>query len=219
VLAGWFEIANTDELLQSLAGQPAAADFQLGALATAWPRLREASSPRALRASLAASPWRDPGGDSPLAVRLGMRARWAERAADCGDPVRTWAAGAAALLLAGERFAAGRPVEPAVMRALARLLGPAAAAASTLEALASGLPAHARWVLADIGTPAGLWQGEAAWWRRVERDGQKLLGAGLGSETVVGAVAVLCADARRTCAALGIAARGGHPLEAYDAVA
>jgi hypothetical protein len=31
VLAGWFEIANTDELLQSLAGQPAAADSPAGA--------------------------------------------------------------------------------------------------------------------------------------------------------------------------------------------
>jgi hypothetical protein len=75
-LAGWFEVANTDELLQAMTGRPAGAQFRLGTLATAWPRLRQASSLPALRAALAASPWRDPGGDTVLALRLGMRARW-----------------------------------------------------------------------------------------------------------------------------------------------
>ena len=44
LLAGWFEIANVDELLQTLAGRPSDTEFQLGALATAWPRLSEARS-------------------------------------------------------------------------------------------------------------------------------------------------------------------------------
>src|SRR5512142_2276413 len=34
LLAGWFEIANVDELLQAQAGLPAGPEFQLGALAT-----------------------------------------------------------------------------------------------------------------------------------------------------------------------------------------
>ena len=34
-LGGWFEIANVDELLQSIAGRPAGPEFRLGALATA----------------------------------------------------------------------------------------------------------------------------------------------------------------------------------------
>ena len=41
-LAGWFEIANTDELLDGLTGGATGPMFQLGALATAWPRLQVA---------------------------------------------------------------------------------------------------------------------------------------------------------------------------------
>jgi hypothetical protein len=205
--------------VQTMAGRPAGAEFRLGALATAWPQLRGSAGLAGLRAALAASPWRDPGGDTVLDIRLGIRARWAARVAACGDPARTWAAGAAALLLAGERFAAGRAVHPAVTDSLSGLLGQAAAA-STLDELASGLPAQARWALAGISLPADLWRAEAAWWARVEGDGSRLLRtSGLDSETVLGAVAVMAADAWRVCAALEIAARGGGPLEAYDAVA
>ena len=135
-LACWFEIANVDELLQSAAGRPAEEEFRLGALATAWPRLRRAGSPAGLRAALAASPWHDPGGDTALDIRLGLRARWAARVAACGDPARTWAAGAAALLLAGERFAA-RPAScgPRCWTELSALTGAAAVSAATLDDL------------------------------------------------------------------------------------
>ncbi len=73
-LGAWFEIANVDEMLRGFAGLPADAEFRLGALATAWPRLRQARSTGELRAALAASAWRDPGGETVHAVRLGMRA-------------------------------------------------------------------------------------------------------------------------------------------------
>jgi hypothetical protein len=219
-LAGWFELANADELLQTMAGQPAAPEFRLGALATAWPRLREAANPGELRVALASSPWRDPGGETALAIRLGMRGRWAAWVASRGEPARSWAAGAAAVLLAGERFAAGRPVDPAVIGGVLRLLGAAAVTAPTLEDLAGRLPAQARWVLSGISSPAGLWRAERAWWARVEQDGFRLLhSAAAGRGPVLGAVAVLAADARRVSAALEIAARGGGPLEAYDALA
>lgn len=95
-LGAWFELANVDELLQSMAGRPAEAEFRLGALATAWPRLRQAASTSELRAALAASAWQDPGRETVQALRLGLRARWAERVAELGDPARTWAAAAAA---------------------------------------------------------------------------------------------------------------------------
>ena len=219
-VAGWFELANVDELLQTMAGRPAGEEFRLGALATAWPRLRQATSIAGLREALAASPWHDPGGDTMLDVRLGMRAHWAARAAALDDPAQTWAAGGAALLLAGEQFAAGRAVQPSVMDGALGLLGPAAGGAPTLDELASKLPARARWVLAGINSPADLWRAEAAWWARVESDGLKLLRiAGFDSGPVLGAVAVMAADARRIQAALEIATRGGGPLEAYDAVA
>lgn len=219
VLSAWFEVANVDELLQSMAGRPTDAEFRLGALATAWPRLRQAASNGELRAALAASAWQDPGGESTYAVRIGIRARWAARAAALGDPARTWAAGAVALLVAGERFSAGRAVDPAVMGSVLSLLGPAAQAA-TLEEMVGGLPSRAGWVLAGITAPADLWRAEQAWLVRVERDGLRLLRtSGLDSDAVLGAVAVMACDAWRIRAALEIAARGGGPLEAYDELA
>jgi hypothetical protein len=219
VLGAWFEVANVDELLQSIAGRPAEAEFRLGALATAWPRIRQAGSNGELRAALAASAWQDPGGESTYAVRVGIRARWAARAAALGDPARTWAAGAVTLLVAGERFAAGRAVDPAVMGSALSLLGPAAHAA-TLDEMARGLPPRAGWVLAGITAPADLWRAEQAWLARVERDGLRLLRtSGLDSDAVLGAVAVMACDAWRIRAALESAARGGEPLEAYDELA
>ena len=222
-LAGWFEIANTDELLLTMRGGEAGPPFALGALATAWPRLRGSGSPSALRAALAASAWGDPGGDSLLALRLGMRGRWAARLADTGDPVRTWATGGAALLVAGERFVAHRQIPPGVLRPARRLLGDAAVTAGTVGEMAAVLPARARWALAGVHSPEGLWQAEAAWWARVERDAAMLLRtAANDSQPVLGAAAALAADAWRTRAALEIAARGGGrggSLEVYDAVA
>lgn len=219
-LGGWFEVANVDEMLQVMSGRPAGPEFRLGALATAWPRLRQAASPAELRAALAASAWRDPGGDTAHAVRLGMRVRWAARVADFGDPARAWAAGAAALLLAGERFAAGGAVNPAVMGYALGLLGPAASRAATFGELAGALPARARWVLTGIRSPGDLWRAEAAWRARIGEDGLRLLRtSSLDSGVVLGAVAVLAADAWRVRAALEIAARGGRPLAAYDELA
>ncbi len=219
-LAGWFEIANSDELLQRLSGRQAGEYFELGALATAWPRLRDSASPAGLRAALAASAWKDPGGDSEYALRLGMRARWAERVAALGGRAADWAAAGLALLLAGERFAAERAA-PAVLRAAAvSLLGARAADAATLAELADRLPRRLSWALEHVADPADLWRGEAALWSRVERDGVALLRTStLDFSPVLGAAAVLAADARRLRAALELAARGGGPLEAYDAVA
>jgi len=219
-LGAWFEIANVDEMMRVFAGLPADAEFRLGALATAWPRLRQARSNGELRAALAASSWRDPGGETMHEVRLGMRARWAARAAALDDPARTWAMAAAALLVAGERFVAGRALDPAVVGCVLGLLGPAAYHADTLEELAEGLAPRARWALAGITTPGELWRAEQAWLARVEQDGLRLLRtSSLDSAVVLGAVAVMGCDTRRIRAALEVAARGGAPLEAYDELA
>lgn len=189
LVAGWFEIANVDELLQGLAGRPMGTEFQLGALATAWPRMSEAGSAAEVRQVLAASAWGDPGGDSSLAIRAGLRARWAARLTGSGEPFRTWASAAAdvASLDMSSRPRQGRPSRPR----------------STLAAV-----------------PAGeAWQAEADWWRRVEREGRAVLYSSVtDSGPVLGAVAVMAADARRVRAALACAARGGRALEAYDAL-
>lgn len=239
VLCAWFELANVDELLAALAGRAPEPEFRLGALATAWPRLRRAGSRDGLRAALASSDWRDPGGDTERALRLGLRARYAARAAALGDPVRAWAAGAMALLVAGE-MAAGEPARPAapagtafpgtafpgtalpgtVLTDASSLLGPGALRAASLAELAGALPSGARWVLDGVSAPGELWRAEAAWRGRVERDGLRLLaGGGLDDQVVTGAVAVLACDAWRVRAALELAARGGAPLDAYDEVA
>ena len=147
-LAGWFELANVEELLEAMAGRPVEADFALGALATAWPRLRQAASLAGLRAVLAASAWGDPGGETAEAVLLGMRSRWAARVAAIGDPARSWAAGAEALLLAGQRFAPGREAPDTGTGGAPGMLGAAAAGVVTLDELGRRLPARARWVLA-----------------------------------------------------------------------
>jgi hypothetical protein len=100
------------------------------------------------------------------------------------------------------------------------LLGRNALAASSLGELARRLPERARWPLEPVEAQGDLWRAEVAWWSRVERDGFELLGApGFGKATLLGAVAVLAADARRTRAALELAARGGRPLEVFDTLA
>jgi len=219
-LAGWFEVANIDELLEELAGRPVGGRFELGALATAWPRLSRSGSPAELRAALAASAWKDPGGDSSFALRAGVRARWAERVAALGGPATAWAAGAMALLAAGERFGAGRPPGPVEHAAMRSLLGAAAADATTFAQLRERLPSRLAWALAPARSADDLWRAEAAWYARVEDDGFGLIRSSAPDwRPVLGAAAVLATDARRVCAALELAARGGSPLEAYDAVA
>ncbi|HEX9042545.1 MAG TPA: hypothetical protein VF838_16285 [Trebonia sp.] len=216
-LAAWFELANVDEMLAAQDGP----SFELGALETAWPRLR-AAGPSGVRAALAASAWQDPGGDSVRVVRLGMRVRYTAWLAGLGEPARSWAAGAAALLLAGEHLAVDRAADPETFRAVLELLGAAAASAGSLAGLATALPSRAGWVLAGAREPADLWRAEITWRARVERDGLRLLRtSGLEREAVLGAVAVLACDALRVRAALEVAARGSRAsqLGAYDELA
>jgi hypothetical protein len=219
LLAGWFEIANVEELLQRMAGKAAEEPLALGSLATAWPRCRRARSPAELRTALATSPWGDPGGETLREVQLGMRLSWWARLARLA-PAAPWAAGAAALLVARERFAAGRELPAELHGQVTALLGRGALAATSRAELERRLPDRARWALEAAEDQDDLWRAEAGWWSRVERDGFELLGTpGFGEAPVLGAVAVLAADARRVRAALELAAHGGRPLEVFDALA
>lgn len=218
VLAGWFEIANVDGLLAELDGRGHGSYFELGLLATAWSKSRHARSLAELRSALAASAWKDPGGEAAADIAVGLRARWAERVAALGEPARSWAACALALLLAAERFGGSQTDNKVLGSVAVSLLGSAAAAAGTIEELASALPAKVSWVLAARTSPADLWRSEALWWHRVETDARGLLArAGFGSGPVIGTTALLAADVRRVRSALAIAARGGI-VEAFDAV-
>jgi hypothetical protein len=237
LLAGWFEIANVDEQLRALAGQPAEPPYRLGTLATAWPRLARSGSATELRAGLAASPWGDPGGTGDRDISGGMRLAWAARVAARVPAARPWAAGATALLVARERFAAVPPQRAAPPRlagaGITGVLGPGWSGAGSLAELATSVQPAARWALSGVAEPADLWAAELRWWRRLGTDGARLVAGrdpgvrpragpagGFGPGRVLGAVALLAADAWLVRGALELAARGGTGAqEVFDALA
>jgi hypothetical protein len=218
-LAGWFEIANVEEHLRGLDGRAADPPFALGALSTAWPRLHRCTSRDELRAQLAASPWGDPGGHTDHDVAVGMRLAWAARVAGRVTPALPWACAAAAVLVARERFALGRPLPVGAQRTVGGLLGGRALVAASLDDFVARLPGPAGWVFAGVAGVADLWHAETGWWRRVRQDAAGLLGGSrLGSGRLVGAAALLAADAMAVRAALAVSARGDGPA-VFDALA
>ncbi|GAA2244236.1 MULTISPECIES: hypothetical protein [Kitasatospora] len=219
VLAAGFEIANTEDRLRALVGVPTPQPYRLGALATAWNRLARAGSPGEVRAVLAASAWGDPGGEDLATTGTAMRIAAAVRAAEAAPPAQRWAAGRAALLAARGRFVTDRPLTGPAARHAARLLGRRAVEAASFEEFRRQLVPTARWTVDGIESPDELWQAEARWWTALDRDGRGLLrGARYGLEPVVGAVAVLSADAWRVRAALELAEHGGGSPEVLDAL-
>ena len=247
VLAGWlpasgtpviraaaarFEADNIVALSTALqAGNPAgsgeqvaapAAPFDLGGLATAWPRLSSADSPETLQAMLAASPWGNPGPPDSLAQTLPdmLTAVWLRRLASAAPQARPWAVAAAVLLVA--RLLLVDTVRPTdrLVSLLRPLIGTGWTEAGALPELALALSQAAGQALAGTEDPAELWRAEAQLAARVESDGFSLLRAGLpGPGVVLGAAAVLAADAWRLRAALAAAAAGGGGSEVLDAVA
>ncbi len=233
VLAGWlprsggtmlraltagFEIANTEDLLRSFNGAETPPPYRLGALATAWGRIRVVRSPGELREALAGSAWGDPGGEDPASLAVSLRIAAAARVASAARPAERWAAGRAALLMARVRFLTDRPVPGPAVRRAGPLLGSRALAATSLPDFSTELPPNARWALDAVADPEDLWRAEARWWASVDREGREMLRAtGFGPEPVVGAVAVLSADAWRVRGALESATHGGVTLEAFDA--
>ncbi|OIJ95299.1 hypothetical protein [Streptomyces monashensis] len=220
-LAAGFEIANVVSRLQAPEGRRTEAPepYRLGALETAWRSLERAETLAELRAALAASPWGDPGDDTPWALVTGMRMAAARRTAVSVPPAHRWAQGRAVLLTARELFVYHRSLTESVRRDAARLLGARASAASSYREFRDSLPLAARWVLADIDEPGELWRAETLWWRTVQAEGATMLRQGrYGPAVVVGAVGLLSVDTWRVRAALESAARGGRPGEAFDAL-
>jgi len=214
LLASGFEIANTRSLLRAMAGAAQPPPYRLGALSTVWPRLSRAGSPARLRSELAASPWGDPGSESPAAMITAMRWSAAARTAVNLPAAARWSAGEAALLWAREVFVADRRT---VTRHATGLLGTAAVSAPSFAEFRARLPRTARWALEGIDRPEDLWRAEARWWGAVERDALRLLReARFDLAPVVGAVAVLSVDAWRVRAGLECAAYGGRAREAFD---
>lgn len=227
LLAAGFEIANVEEHLHRLAGGEAEPAYSLGTLETAWSRLGTTRSVADLRDVLTASPWGDPGGPAPRTVLGGMRLAWADRVEGGVPEAAGWTRAAVVLMLLRDHTLAGRPLPEALQLSASYVVGPAVVELLSRGAAAPGdvarlLPSDSRWVLDGVSGPDDLWRAERAWWARVERDGFALLRkAGFDRQTLVGAVALLAADAWRVRAALEVAARGGRDdvLGALDAVA
>jgi hypothetical protein len=221
-LAAGFEIANLLGRFAQFGGAPPEPEFTLGALNVGWARFVAAPTIAELRAQLAESDWGDPGSDEIGAIRLALEAVWMERIADRVPEARAWAVAYATILLA--RIVASGAAAGAVANARRRLrgvLGARTDAASVWADLPACLPRASAWVLDGIAGPDELWRAEARVWARIEREAVRLNATVRpGPEMIVGLVALLAADARRTRAALELAARGGGVIAPwFDAVA
>ena len=225
VLAGWFELADVDELLRGLAGaRPPRPLFRLG----------QPGDRRAPGLAAAGSPDRAAAGAGHLAVGRSRRRRpraWSCRR--CGwpgpngspprcRPARPWALGGARAARgprAVRRAAAGCPTpprpRPAGCSGAAALDGRLARRPGRRpprrRALGSGRASRSR---RSCGGPRPA--GGRGW----TRDAAALLRRPrFGLEPAVGAVGAAAVDAWRVRAALECAARGGGALEVFDAVA
>lgn len=216
--AGSFEIENIADRLAFLAGTDEPLVFELGSLGNVSTRVRDAASVHEVREQLRTSPWGDPGSDEREHILMSLRLEWARRLGEIGAAA-AWGGAAAALVLARLLVQREEPISPDVRRR-ANLLGRRALEATSLTAFVAALPDAARWVFDGIDSPEELWRAEAAWWRRVDVDGERLLRAARpGPDVVVGAIARRLVDAWRTCAALEVASRGGRTEELVDVFA
>lgn len=217
VLAGAVEVENVLAHVEAMLGATPRQPYDLGALASAWPRVARATRPGDVRRVLEASVWGDPGGESPRDVALAMRTNLADRVMAVVPAATAWAAGDVALLVAREVILQGRELPAPAHLAARRVLGAAALAAETLADLRAALPCDAGSVLEGLDEPADLWRSEGAWWRKVGDDGRAMLRASRrGEDILLGTVAVLTADAWRVRSALEVASRGGHGIEVFD---
>jgi hypothetical protein len=210
-LAAWFELVNIEDRLAYLAGGGLRPAFELGVLSSVWSAAASSQSADELRRFLQRSSWGDPGSADPQDIHLALRLAWARRVAAQAPEARTWAAGATAILIAGEMLIADRPRD--LVQAGEAGLGAASVGAETIADLRAQLPPQASWALAGIDVPTELWRAELAWWRTVGSEAETMTRSRLeGREVVIGVVALLGLDAVRVATALAVAAQGGSDI-------
>jgi hypothetical protein len=227
LLAAGFEVSNLDEHLARLHGEPAEPAYSLGTLDTAWSRLSATSTLADVGDVLGSASWRLRDVTTRRELRVGLRLAWADAVIAGVPAAAAWARSAAALLVLREVALEGRRLTPPLADRATYVLGPAfvdevARGRTDVSVLRALLQTDTRSTLDDLDRLDELWRAEVSWWHRLERDGFGLLrGSSYDQRPVVGAVAVLAADAWRTRAALEVAARGGSgpALEAFDVVA
>jgi hypothetical protein len=220
-LAGWFEIANVEDMavaaLRADAGPPSPGPFELGRLSTLWRRARRSGTLAELREAVAATGWRDPGGDTVEDLLVGLWLGWAGLLHQAVAERREWGSGLAAMVLAQDRFLPGGVGRQTSLRRV-QGVGDRWWDTTDLESYIAALPVAAAWVFAGVGRTEELWLAEETWWGRLAEDGADLIRTEqLGRGTVVGAAAVILADAHLTQVALSRAVRSraegrGHAL-------
>lgn len=235
VLAGWLppggaglarlavapiEISNIEGHLARLSGSDGDRAVPLGSLAVAWPRVSAASNDADVRSVLARSAWGDPGGTDAVSIAAGLRIAWARRVREVAEFARPWAMGGLALLIARERFAFDRDINPVAAHELDRLLSRNWRAATSVPELADRLPKSASWVLNGVEAPDELWRCELAVLRRVLADASPVAAAGrYGQATAVAIAALMLVDLTRVTAAIEAAGSAPSGIEVFDAVA
>ncbi|MCB0994191.1 MAG: hypothetical protein KDB21_03805 [Acidimicrobiales bacterium] len=217
---GPIEISNITGRLDSVDGATRAPLIPLGSLAGISVRALRSGSPDQLRRGLAASVWGDPRSVVREAIIFHLRAAWLARIARSAPWASRWSSGAAAVLIARERFSFGRePAEPAA-RLIDELVGARWRRVEHLEELALRLPRVASWAIDGIASSSELWLAEIRVARAIAEDAQTWVASGAHSErAATGIVALLLLDLRRTLAAIDLAATGPFSPEVLDAMA
>lgn len=216
-LAAGFERDNIVGLGARLSGRAAPPAFELGALATAWPRLREIDSSKGLDEALSHTVWGTVADGLPLRDRLTLA--WLRRLESSCPATRRWHELALATLIARCRLL-DRSLPQALRDAARPIVGTAWETARTIRELLEALPSRLRVIFEGIRSPDELWRAEARLQRIVEDDAFAWVRSPRpGPEAIVGSIAVLTADARRVRAALASAALGGRMREDLDVVA
>jgi hypothetical protein len=219
--AGIYEIENIAALAHYLAGGgPTAEFYALGALATAWPRLRTAGSAEELAAILRASAWGDVGTAGPGPMRDALTVAWARRLAATAAAARPWCGTVCVLVAARIVLVDGAAPSAQVLHLLRPVLGSSWESASDIQGFTAALPHSQQGVVLGVASPKDLWRAEARAYAAAENDGFRLLrGSMPGPDVVLGAIAVLALDAWRVRAALAAAAAGAGSSEVLDAAA
>ncbi|MBT1002545.1 hypothetical protein KIH31_08000 [Paenarthrobacter sp. DKR-5] len=219
--AGTFEIENITGLARRLAdGTLSGEPFQLGALATAWTRVREAASADELVSVLRTTAWGDVGTAQSGTLRDALTVSWARRLAAVAPSARPWCDAVCVLTAARALMVDSHLPSAPVLHHLRPVLGSAWESASTLAGFSDALPPSLRKVVLGIDSPQELWRAEARLRASVQAAGFRLLRASMpGPDVVLGAIAILSVDAWRLCAALAAAAAGAGGSEVLDAAA
>jgi hypothetical protein len=236
VLAGWlppggtgliraiaaiYERDNIVALAARLAGGPElSAAYELGGLATAWPRLRELPSLPALTEALQRSAWGIPGPIDAVTLRDVLSLAWLRRLAAAAPAASGWARSASTLVAVRMVLVDHTTPTSRVLDLVRPWLGREWANARDLNRFRASLPRLSQTVLDGVDDPRDLWRVEARIRADVETDGFRLIhGALPGPEVVLGAIAVLAVDGWRLRAALAAAEAGTGSSEVLDAVA